>query len=138
MTTIHEIAEPMARTLWLCAYADGIENEEIEGPAPGAQEDWDDYAPPTPPEALTKALEVLQGIKDPVAIAERWMQDTGQDVERFGHCLALQVLGHGVGLGDDYPTATKQPKVDLPYAEFYLHDVDLSQIAGVFRIEGEE
>ena len=134
MTTHDEIAEPMARTLWLCAYADGIEEHEIEGPAPGAQEDWDDYAPPTPPEALTRAVEILGQIKDPVAISERWMRDTGQDVDRFGHCLALKVLGHGVGLGDDYPTTTKQPKVDLPYAEFCIYHVDLSQITDVFHI----
>lgn len=138
MTTRHEIAEPMARALWVCAYADAIEEHEIEGPAPGAQQDWYDYAPPTPPEALAKAREILEQIKDPASIAQQWMQDTGLDLDRFGHCLGLQVLGHGVGLGDDYPTAVKQPKVDLPCIEFSIIDVDVSQINDVFRIEGEE
>lgn len=125
-TTQDEILEPMARTLWLCAYADAVENNEIEGPSPGYGEDWDDYAPSTPDEAWTKAGEILALFNAPT-IADRWMEDTGQDVDRSGHCLAMQVLGHGVGLGDDYPSTVEQPKVLIPSAEFYIYDVDLDQ-----------
>lgn len=41
------IIAAMARTLFLCAYADGVENGEIAGDAARGGEDWDDVAPRT-------------------------------------------------------------------------------------------
>lgn len=43
--TREEIIRDVARTLFVCVYADGIEEGEIEGPRPGPGEDWMDYAP---------------------------------------------------------------------------------------------
>jgi len=132
MIDIEELTDAVARTLWLCAYADAIEDTDtpLSGPRPGPGEDWDDYAPATPQEAKAKAQEILSGMPFISAGATCWMRDTGRDLDRFGHCLALQSLGHGVGLGDDYPASALQEayRVELPYVEFHISQVDLSKV----------
>lgn len=120
--------EHIARTLWLCAYADGIEETEgdkITGPRPGAGEDWDDYAPDTPAEALHKATELAATIggEQLETMEIDWIEATGLDAERFGHCVALQSLGHGVGLSDDVPYGTDYERPELPPIEFHIWDV---------------
>lgn len=42
-----QIIEEMARTLFVCAWADGVENGEIAGEGPGPGGDWMDAAPVT-------------------------------------------------------------------------------------------
>ena len=123
------IRNPFARTLFLCAYADGVEALQIQGEAPGAGEDWDDYAPETPESVGEQADEILArfpygecGLEN---AAKAWVEATGQDVNRFGHCLALEILGHGVGLSDDLPAGVGLPSEcdhDVR-AEFHWTDI---------------
>lgn len=40
-----DLVAPVARTLYLLAYADAVEDGRIIGPRPGSGEDWDTYAP---------------------------------------------------------------------------------------------
>lgn len=114
--------------------------------------DWDDTIPNGfPPEALDKAraivddFERLNGRKvddigaewdtlradpeDPVAEFE-WSDD---GPERFGHCLGMQTLGHGVGLNDDIPGRAKWPNGEpkTGHAEFYPWDFDLRAFLGL-------
>ena len=63
-----DITRAIARTLWLCAYADSIENGEITGPRPGPREDWRDYAPETPAGALAAVARwAPEGLSDVAA-----------------------------------------------------------------------
>ncbi len=135
-----QLTNAVARTLWLCAYADGIDNDEISGPAPGGGEDWDDFAPTTPPEAEAKARALLAciGHARVRALAARWTADTSCSLDRFGHCVALQALGHGVGLQDDYPAGKHAPRIQLPNIEFGAYDVDVTHYTDVFQVEREE
>lgn len=43
--TREDIIREIARTLFVCAYADGVESGEITGPKAGPGEDWMDVAP---------------------------------------------------------------------------------------------
>lgn len=119
--------EHIARTLWISAYADGIESGAIidEWVDSGFSGEWNDAAPDTPPEALRKAMALAATIG--AYALERmevdWIDATGLDSERFGHCLALQALGHGVGLIDDVPLSSGYDRPRLPLIEFSIHDL---------------
>jgi len=122
---LEEIGEAIARTFWLCAYADGIENGAIIGPDVGPQEDWDDVAPPTPDDARRKARALIEEM-GPMTVevaAHQWMAASGLGRERFGSCLAFQALGHGVGLFDDIPSMSDYVCPRVPHGEFNIHDV---------------
>ncbi len=130
------ITSAIATTLWCCAYADGIENDYINGPAP-LGDDWEDYAPTPPPEAYDTARKLLASIgqRKVLDTAAHWMGATNADEFRFGHCLAMQALGHGVGLQDDMPAGQEAPALDVPLIEFSIYYVDISDMPDVFLIE---
>lgn len=99
-----EIACAMGRTAFLVQYADGVEDGTVDGDSPGAGGDWDDVAGDTPPAFEDAAEQYLAALPDSIdvgLIAALWLDDTGLELDRFGHCLAMQALGHGVGLNDD-------------------------------------
>lgn len=91
----------------------------------GAGADWDDYVPEDAELAQPAALEWADAVvrdfeerngakledlgeawdtargwtpEDPELSSFEWSDD---GPERFGHCVAMEYLGHGVGLGDD-------------------------------------
>lgn len=117
-----DIFESAARTLFVSAWAD---NEEREGRGyPG--QDLMDVAPPTTEEARTAIAELFKSIetmnRKPVedlyrqALINSRKDDTDHWRDRFGHDLALQAIGSGVGLSDDF----EKHGVKVPYIEFLV------------------
>ena len=108
----------MARTLFVSTFADACDDSEAfpgfdaRGQEAGPGEDWfDTVTDPTPPQAEEKAREIAADFEArndwPLEVAgEQWASTPGQcyrmaDDEAFGFRLAMQALGHGVGLWDD-------------------------------------
>jgi hypothetical protein len=121
-----EVVEACARTLTLCAVADAVDNGEASSeldPGPGG--DWDDSVPAGfPHEALWKAQEIVADLEERNGssldwLVSDWTEASGLDGERFGHCLALQALGHGVGLDDDVPASAGYKRPETGYFEFF-------------------
>lgn len=108
------ILDSMARTLWVCAWAD--EHDE-RGDTPGQCELFDVADEPSP-EALEAAGKLAARIEaniveaDGMPLADVWAEharaagldasDT-EHAERFGHYAAMQAQGHGVSWYDDHP-----------------------------------
>lgn len=109
---IETLAEYVADSLWLCAVADAVERAADDGDPgardfrPGAGGDWKDtdYRP-VPGSFLAVARRVLSGLPAGILSAggTAWRDLSGCDSERFGHVVAMEILGHGVGLSDDIP-----------------------------------
>ena len=110
---ISELAEHVADTWWLSAFADAVERAIDDGdetarelhPGPGG--DWADMPYHPVPEGVYRfALDRLARIGSGILREawEAWRDASGLGLERFGHCLAMSSLGHGIGLTDDvYP-----------------------------------
>lgn len=120
---IETLAEYVADSLWLCAVADAVDRAAEDGDEsardfrPGAGGDWKDtdYRP-VPPSFLAVARRVLSGLPAGILSAGRnaWRDLSRCDDERFGHVVAMEILGHGVGLSDDLPTYAR----DLPGTQY--------------------
>lgn len=95
----------------------------------------------TPAEAFEVADRILAGLGDVRQALDAWAcavvstrdvleveVDLGaldfDAAERFGHCAALQALGHGVGLGDDVPHSVEYARPDVPSVDFHAWDFD--------------
>jgi len=117
--TRDEILAGIARALFVSAYAYAHEEGEIDGPRPGPQEDWMDYAPETPLSAKAAAVDLADQVErlNSETLDALWVQNAHAelDSQQFGHYLAMQALGHGVGLRD-YDI----DDVHVPHFEFYL------------------
>lgn len=122
--------------------------EDFQGAGPG--EDWDDIVPEgAPEEAVAKAREIVRDFearngRDVVSIGEDWDTAANMDCgypedddpaqfewsdegpERFGHCLALQALGAGVGLSDDIRHGVEYTRPETGLFEFHAWDFDLA------------
>jgi hypothetical protein len=119
------------------------DGEEFDGDTPGPGEDWLDYAPDTPAEAAAQAgkllatvanLNLAHGEADPVSnltsedsilrgLCADWIQAGGTG-DRFGSpefifgfYLAMEALGHGVGLSDNLPTDSKYKSPRTPMVD---------------------
>lgn len=131
MSTRATIIDSAARTLWVNAYMEHVEGVDAEYPCsgeapecpfgthdrPGAGEDWFDFAPPTGAPAKFKAVQLVQAIErmnaTEIEVAyERAASAPGErhrkhykdpTPEDFGHCIAMQALGHGVAWSDNHP-----------------------------------
>jgi hypothetical protein len=152
------IVEGVARTLTLCACADAIEEpsrfdfepdaDDLEQFNPGSGGDWDDSIPDGfPPEAFEKAQMIVLGFEvlngrpaedigaewDTLCDQEAEFEWSEEGPERFGHCLAMEYLGHGVGLCDDIPAGAKWPngKPKSNSGEFYAWDFDMRKFLGI-------
>ena len=102
--THEEAVSIVARTLFVCDYADGVEEGRIEGPKASAREDWFDVAPEkTTDTAVLAARDLLAQIPMHPVMCKSWVSITGDMEEDFYHYLAMTSLGHGVGLQDDLP-----------------------------------
>jgi hypothetical protein len=146
MSTFKQIVESMARTLFVNAYADHCEDGEYnegnggpcEGcalwghndghPQPGGGQDWVDFAPETPPEALDAANLLaalitgrngtkLESLLERAVKADGNPEVNDKYLEDFGHYLAMQALGHGVSWTDDHAEfGYKSPRFEFnPY-----------------------
>lgn len=117
-----EVLDMIARTLFVTAWAD--EEERAGRGYPG--QDLMDVAPETPPEAAQAAMELMKAFellnKDgfPELLAKTLragkLEDSLKNREEFGYLLAMQALGHGVGLGDEFG----DHGLEVPDIEFYL------------------
>lgn len=115
---IESLAEYVADSLWLSAVADAVERAADDGDPgardfrPGAGGDWKDtdYRP-VPPSFLAAAVRILSGLPAGILSAGRtaWRDLSGCDDERFGHVVAMKILGAGVGLYDDIPVQIGEP-----------------------------
>lgn len=123
------IINAAARALYVCAYADAVENGEIEGEEASMGADWMDVAPETPQDAILEAAELIgrivqlngmciEAIGYQAAKADGLDGSTCTDEywDTFGHYLAMQSLGHGVSWFDDH----EEFPLELPYIEYYL------------------
>jgi hypothetical protein len=107
--TLQEIADYVADSLWLSAFADAIERAADDGDTdaaeirPGAGEDWQDTVTETPQRFKDSAVRILSGLPAGILAAglDAWTRSSGCDLERLGHVVAMEILGHGVGLFDD-------------------------------------
>jgi hypothetical protein len=136
------ILEHMARTLFVTSFAEACEDRvaysdfDPRDQAAGAGEDWfDTVTDPTPPQAVAKArdiaidFEALNG-RTLENAGEQWAAipghcyRTADDAEAFGFRLAMQALGHGVGLWDDVndPSEVGYATFYVGYTEFYAWD----------------
>lgn len=113
----------MARTLWVCAWADAVEAHGERLP----RGDLMTQAPPTPRAARDEALRLLGAI-EAMSGRSAWVllaaarradgQDPDTPVDReyaasFAHYLVMMALGHGVSWFDDHALF----KLELPHWE---------------------
>lgn len=133
-----QIIASMARTFWVDAYASAWDNDELKEDAPhaGAGDDWFDYAPPTPEEAVEFAAYVAGQVSiinknAPFLLVREAAKADGEHpddieelfsangktsyIEEFGYCLAMQCLGSGVRWTDNHEDFGLQ----TPLVEFY-------------------
>lgn len=110
------ILKSMARTLWVCAWADFQDSDEGEGYPAGSQ--LMDIAPETPEAAYFEAArlmgqyEALNRAHIYVLVSAAWNADSPNNnyvssaddeyIESFGHYLVMMALGHGVSWFDDH------------------------------------
>jgi hypothetical protein len=129
------IAEAMGRALFVCAYADAIEAGEIEGDKAGTGQDWMDVAPATPRRFLNDGWRLLGKFEqlNGMHIACLWAaacradgvdsaEPPSEHVDKFGHYLAMQALGHGVSWFDDH----ERFDLKCPRVESYVDQNDMA------------
>lgn len=115
-----EILEGMAKAFWVTSWADYCEQMSParraklreEGLIPGPGGDWMDAAPPMPPSAKLAAKRLAQAFEERNGatvseLLDRAMEADGgvagrNEADLFGHYLAMQAMGHGVGWFDDH------------------------------------
>ena len=135
----NEFVVAMARTLWLMSLANVCEEQETEweGDVPSASGyDWDDVAPETPIEAVHAAMyaighwEALNRVSVLVMIDALELEAENQtgksDTPRIAHCVAMQMLGSGVGLVDESldKVSTRNGVIRVPLLD--MGELDLS------------
>lgn len=136
--TRNQIIESMARALYVCAYADMIDNAREDGEdvddlprAPRDERDWMDCAPDTSEAALDIARKLAAAIEGraKATLAELY-RDASEEcanqialchrgehtADLFGHYIAMQSLGHGVAWSDNHAPLT----FEIPSVEFHL------------------
>jgi hypothetical protein len=133
--------EGAAKAFFATAYADYVEeadstdndldevarNARANCARPGPGEDWMDYLPEIPPNAyalageLWAALHAANGEAGVYSLALRAEAVDGKapDPEQFGHCLAMEAMGHGVSWFDDHAKfKIKIPDVECSQCSF--------------------
>ena len=125
--TASEIRDAMAKVFFARAYAD--QYEEAENPGFSASGcDWLDLMPDDMDSAALHAADTLvmnlqraNGGKSVESllglVREHSAGDREATAEMFGHYLAMQAMGHGVGLGDAFGRVVYE-SVKVPYVEF--------------------
>lgn len=120
-----DIVDQMARTFWVNAWAQSIEEEGGVPAGPG--EDLMDAAPPTHWRAYLKAWTYVDELAEAnqmtpagmyrQALVRAALRDTEAIREKFGHYVAMEALGHGVSWRDDHPEGHG---IEVPLTEFMV------------------
>ena len=125
--TASKIRDAMAKAFFASAYAD--QYDEAENPGFSASGcDWldlmpDDMDPAALHAADTLVMDMLRanGGKNAESLLDFVREHSAGDreatAEMFGHYLAMQAMGHGVGLGDAFGRVVYE-SVKVPYVEF--------------------
>lgn len=150
MDTREQIINLMARTLFVAAYADYVEDPETEDdvsglPTASMGADWFDVAAElkTPESALQVARKIADDMErlNGLPIDEMFRRAAAMEpqekkldwgtftkdhrkeptLDEFAYCTAMQSLGHGVGWSDDHP----DHGFELPRAEYYVWKGDI-------------
>lgn len=129
MTTTTEIKEAMAKAFFACAYADQYDEADNPGFSPMGC-DWldmlpEDMDPSAAHAADTLAMGIERDNKLPlsdvyhraVEVKDFCRGDRDLAPAMFGHYLAMQAMGHGVGLDDAFGQAVYHA-IKVPYVEF--------------------
>jgi hypothetical protein len=115
------ILDGMARALYVMAWASGMEEEGLTSNWGGM--DLMDLAGETSPDAYTKAKELYRDIEQQNNIKLSEFTPPEEDYEtydrdNFGHYLAMEALGSGVGWSDDH----EDHYLKLPLIEYGAWD----------------
>jgi len=129
-----EILDGMARAFWVQWYANATERlflaegppwlpptmpDGDEWPTASGGEDWMDVAPATPLSAIKAAAKLWGAVVHdnavPALSAVLARPEVDSALELFGHYLAMEALGHGVGWSDSHD----DHGLKLPYADFW-------------------
>jgi len=86
------------------------------GDLPGVDLMEDGVAPETPPDATLEAIYLIQKVEAMNDLEVHEMVRDGDTPEDFGFRLAMEALGHGVGLCDDDPGYSW---IKVPDIEYY-------------------
>ncbi len=123
-----EIIDSAARAFFVQAWASWCDEHPKAQPRAGGGQDWMEHSPPTPPFARKLGVSLIDAIErkngsDIETIYKRVAAMPGKHYreptpDQFGHYLAMEVLGHGVGWSDDHP----DHGLKLPRAECYVCD----------------
>lgn len=111
VNSANDIIMAMARAFWVDAWASREEEEGRRAAGPG--EDLMDAAPPTPAVAIHFARQYAKDFQtandaDLMDLYQRAAAMPGKHREEpteadFGHYIAMEAMGHGVGWSDDHP-----------------------------------
>lgn len=156
---LSEIQEGMARAFFVSAYAD--QYDECPNPPFNAQGvEWMDAAPDeTDPAAIHAAVNLTHGLarlnsgrtpEDLFALAQaiqesdlyrhgpQYLQgDRELTHDMFGHYLAMQAMGHGVGLGDAFGQLVRDA-IKVPYVEFGGYSLERDYFPSESTAEDEQ
>lgn len=120
---LYEIATHAARALWICQWSN--ERGRRDGTLPDL-----DTAPETPEAYLAEAFCFLGSLPDPpgFTLAEFARCNDGKrpSEEDFGHYAAMQSMGHGVSLADDWNIPTGWRGETYWHPGHYLEDSALN------------
>lgn len=129
------ILEAMAKAFFASAYADAYDSAVSEGIDPGFNPsgcEWMDLLPeemdPAAEHAARTLAMDLQRVNGGMSLDELFMLtesviaehgggDRDLSSEMFGNYLAMQAMGHGVGLSDAFGQAVDDA-ITVPYVEF--------------------
>lgn len=122
---LQELTESFARTIFVLAWADAMEEDGISL----SQVDLMKDAPKTSPGAFSAARKFMEdfGAANNRPVSKLYEQllldddlgDTGKNRGDFGYYMAMEALGHGVSWADDH----HQHSLEVPDIDFGMHDL---------------
>ena len=120
------VVESAARALFVSTFADICDDEDAPADfddrdqKAGAGEDWMDcVSEPTPQPCWARAEEIVEAYERDNGVSIESAPSFGLDSDKFGHYLAMESMGHGVGLFE-YAPKGQRPKV--AYREFSAYE----------------
>jgi hypothetical protein len=139
MTTDETIAKAMSRAFFASAYAEQYEEADEPGFSMSGRDYMDVLPDETDPAAHHAAFTLACDLRIKNAAPTLGMlfdkaKDIGADGDRpltpdmFGHYLAMQAMGHGVGLRDAFGSAVYDA-IRVPYVEFGSHSLERDYFA---------
>lgn len=124
------IINHMARTLFVNAYANEVEEGTLPGfPKASQGQNWMDVAPATPQSAQEAAKKLYEKIEE--LNAPQTMESICEEsqAKELGYCLVMEALGSGVSWADNH----EDHGLKIPNIEAYL-DFDPKNIPETLEI----